>query len=204
MYTDKLILSQVDRIKFLLFYFLEVGLLKEGKKTKLIPFGREHFHKWIEWHKDPENIEFFRNFNFPLSADEIEVFYTGFVLGHFDKKFFVIHTVKDNKPIGMIHLFDLNWQARKVELGILVEKEHRSKGHAFDALLVMGDYVFNRLNLNKVYIRVLESNKTLVRFCKKGGFKIEGILKEEVYQNGGFHNQLYLALFQSEFKKFYQ
>lgn len=175
-------------------------MIKQGIKTRLAPFGREHFKKWIEWQEDPENLDFFRNFNFPLSIDEMEMFYTSSVLGQFDKKFFVIYSIKENAPIGMIHLIEINRQARKLEIGILIgEKGFRGKGHAFDALVVLCDYIFNRLNLNKVYIRIMESNKRLIQFCKRGGFEVEGVLKEEVFQDGDFHNQVYLALFRKTF-----
>jgi len=205
-------------------------MLKEGKKTRLIPFGKEHLPLMVRWHGDPENIDFFRNFNFPMSATEAESWYGGEVLAHFDKKFFVILAPggpapavvsrgrkqgrdkpvpvgfkqgKDN-PIGLIHLFDLNWQARKVELGIIIgEKDYRGSGYAFDSLVVIGDYIFNRLNLNKVYIKVNETNERLIRFCKKGGFEIEGVLKDEAFQDGRFYNLVYMALFQKVFQERY-
>jgi RimJ/RimL family protein N-acetyltransferase len=104
----------------------------------------------------------------------------------------------------MIHLLDLNWQSRKVEIGILMDKEYKGKGHAFDALVVIVDYIFNKLNLNKVYVKVLEKNERLIRFCKKGGFEVEGVLKEEVFQDGVFHNQVYLAMFQKDFREIYK
>ncbi len=178
-------------------------MLRIGKKTRLVPFGREHFHRWIEWQMDPSNLEFFRNFNFPVSIDEMEEFYRRSVLAQFDKKFFVIYSLKEDKPIGLLHLFDLNWQSRKVEIGILIDRAYRSKGHAFDALIVLGDYLFNRLNLNKVYVKVMENNKRLIHFCKKGGFEMEGVLKEDVYQDGSFFNQVYLAFYQRRFRELY-
>lgn len=179
-------------------------MLKEGKKTRLVPFGKEHLALMARWHGDPDNIDFFRSFNFPISITEAECWYEKEVLGHFDKKFFVILDKKDN-PIGLIHLFDLNWQARKVELGIVIgEKDYRGLGHAFDSLVVICDYIFNRLNMNKVYIKVNEADERLIRFCKKGGFEVEGILKDEVFQGGRFYNLVYMTLFQKTFQERYK
>lgn len=178
-------------------------MLKHGKKTRLIPFGKEHLPLFVKWQGDIDNIDFFRHFTFPFSNTEAEGWYERNIFLQLDRKLFIIID-KNNNTIGLIHLFDLMWQTRKVELGILIgEKGYRGTGHAFDSLVVICDYIFNKLNFNKVCIRVNEANERLIRFCKKGGFEIEGILKDEIFYEGRFYNAIYLALFQKIFQERY-
>ena len=42
------------------------------------------------------------------------------------------------------------------------------------------DYAFYELNLNKVYAYVWENNSAMMNLNKKAGFKIEGLLRDDI------------------------
>ena len=66
---------------------------------------------------------------------------------------------KTEKYIGNVYLTDINYVNRTAESHILIgEKEFWGKGIASEAYLLLLDYAFNEIGLNRIEARVLESN----------------------------------------------
>lgn len=63
-------------------------------------------------------------------------------------------------------------------------------------------FVFEELNMNKVYGYWLESNLASLKMSKKLGFVEEGLLREHVYKDNRYHSVYYLSLLRSEYNKF--
>ena len=55
--------------------------------------------------------------------------------------------------------------------------------------------------LNKIYSGVFTPNKRSLRAAEKLGFEKEGVLKEEVYVDGQYHDMHKFALFKRDWLK---
>ena len=60
---------------------------------------------------------------------------------------------------------------------------------------------FQTLNLNRVHLRAFEFNARAVRAYEKAGFVQEGILRQEHYAEGGYHNVIVMGALREEWKK---
>lgn len=102
--------------------------------------------------------------------------------------------------IGNVYLTDIDYINRTAESHVLIgDKEYWGKGYAKEAYLLLLDYAFNELNLNRIQALVLESNISSLRMHVKCGYKKEGLLRNSVYKNGKYCNQIILSLLKSEF-----
>ena len=61
-------------------------------------------------------------------------------------------------------------------------------------------YAFNHKNLRRIEALVLEDNILSRKMHEKLGYKQEGILRESVYKEGSYKNQIYYALLKSYYK----
>ncbi len=52
------------------------------------------------------------------------------------------------------------------------------------------DFLFNRLNLNRIQLDTWSENKIAIKLYEKLNFKLEGILKENDYYNGKYGDTL--------------
>jgi diamine N-acetyltransferase len=102
---------------------------------------------------------------------------------------------KKNTALGMIDLFDFDFKNQRAGVGILVrDEEKRNQGIGSEALRLLVDYSFNRLNLHQLYCHISEKNKASISLFAKQGFKKIGLKKDWNLVNGVFENELMYQL----------
>jgi len=127
----------------------------------------------------------------PVTKDEHERWYSALIS---NKNAVVFAIDVDGDYIGNVWLWDINWRHRKAEVRILIGEEDRcGRGSGTEALRRMGEFSFNRLNLNKLYAYVLESNRRAKHAFEKAGFTIEGVLQKDRFMNRCYQDVILLA-----------
>lgn len=104
-------------------------------------------------------------------------------------------TLKDAQPIGSVAFLDYDSTQRKAELRKLIgDPAFRGKGYAKEACELWLDYGLNALGLRKIYLNTLNTHLRNIRLNEELGFKIEGILRNEVFVDGQYHDVLRMGL----------
>ncbi|HLQ74326.1 MAG TPA: GNAT family N-acetyltransferase [Bacillota bacterium] len=101
---------------------------------------------------------------------------------------------KQKERIGYIGLYNIDFNHRHAEFGIIIHPNFQGEGYAKEATKCAIDYSFLRLNLHKLYLYVAEKNEKAMHIYKQVGFKTEGILKEHYFINGSYENCLMMSL----------
>jgi len=108
---------------------------------------------------------------------------------------FVICVKETDKPIGSVYLQNIDMFHKNAEYGIFIgEVDSLGKGYGSDAAKLALDYAFDVLKLHKVYLRVLNNNDRAIKSYEKVGFKIEGVLKDEVFVDGAYCDVVRMAV----------
>ncbi len=104
--------------------------------------------------------------------------------------------------IGSTFLRDIDYSNNKAEFGIFIgEDEYRGKGLGTQATLQILRYGFEELNLNKIFLRVLNNNTYAVNSYMKSGFQEEGLFKEDVYIKDKYYDVLFMSILKKEWIK---
>ena len=107
---------------------------------------------------------------------------------------------ENNEIIGLEYLTHIDHVNRKANEAYLIgNKNHRGFGYAYEARIIMLEYAFNQLNLNKIYAKVLDYNLASKKSLLKFGYKHEATLKEEVYKNGKYNDLEIYTIFKEQF-----
>ena len=115
---------------------------------------------------------------------------------------FIIVEKATNKPIGSVYFRDIDYDMHKAEYGIFIgEASARGKGYGTQAAELMIAYAFEKLNLHRIYLRVLSENKQAITSYKKAGFLQEGVLKHDVFINGKYHDIIWMSIISDEYKR---
>ena len=102
---------------------------------------------------------------------------------------------RDGTPIGLIAFLDYNPEQQKAELRKLIgEPSMRGKGLGKEATRLWIRYGLTTLGLAKICVSTLETNIRNIRLNEDLGFKIEGILKNEILFDGARHDVLRMGL----------
>ena len=112
-----------------------------------------------------------------------------------------ICTVEGNIYIGNIYLTGIDYVNRKATSHILIgNHDYWNGGYGTEAMHLLLNYAFNYKNLRRIEAIVLEDNIGSCKMHEKLGYKREGLLRESVYKDGCYKNQVYYALLKSEYK----
>lgn len=95
-----------------------------------------------------------------------------------------------DEALGLIDLFDFEPKHRRAGLGILIFSEvERGRGYGAEALRLMINYSFKRLDLHQLYANILEENTPSIRLFEKQGFEPVGLKKDWLKLEGSFKNE---------------
>jgi UDP-4-amino-4,6-dideoxy-N-acetyl-beta-L-altrosamine N-acetyltransferase len=108
------------------------------------------------------------------------------------------------EPVGMIALQELSELHKSIQMGRLLIGEPEIVGSApvaFEADLLLCDYVFDTLQLHKIYGDVLEDNLAMLRTRLYLGYKQDGLLREHYNYDGVYKNTVAVSLLEDEYRQ---
>ncbi|SYZ73929.1 putative Uncharacterized N-acetyltransferase p20 [Candidatus Zixiibacteriota bacterium] len=111
---------------------------------------------------------------------------------------FAIVCKEDDRIVGKIRFFGLNMLNRSAELGYIVDPAEHKKGYGKEGLILLIRYLFNNLDLNKVYAQTAVFNIASVNLLKSLDFKLEGTLRQHHYYRGTLQDDLLFSLLRFE------
>ena len=112
---------------------------------------------------------------------------------------FAIRTNKDNTYIGGCGYHGVSHKNRTCYVGIMISnKEYQNKGYGTEAFELLINYLFKEMNIRKILLNVFATNKRAIHVYEKLGFKIEGTLKDHVYRDGQYVDEVVMAKFNNE------
>ena len=103
-------------------------------------------------------------------------------------------------PIGMINYNRIDRVNRSVDIDMVIgQAKDWGQGFGSDALRTFVRYLFDRFNLNRIWLGTYTYNTRAIMAYKKVGFKQEGVLREDAWVGGKFVDTLVLSLLRREF-----
>jgi len=108
----------------------------------------------------------------------------------------------DGTVVGDVALQNIDRVNRKCSVGIGIAKiENRSKGYGYQAVMLMLNYGFKYLGLERITANTLDVNIGAQKSLEKCGFVLEGRERRSVYLNSEMHDRLNYAILKEEFLK---
>jgi RimJ/RimL family protein N-acetyltransferase len=154
----------------------------------------------FEWINDSELIRFTNNYR-PISEAEQKVWFQS-LSERKDQVVLGIEARKEKKLIGTCGLYAIERVNRKAELRIKIgNKSYWGRGYGKEAVELLLDYAFSDLNLRRLWLKVLPTNDRALRLYKEVGFKEEGILREDLYIQGGYCDLIVMGLLREDHAK---
>ena len=107
-----------------------------------------------------------------------------------------------DRYIGNVSITNVNQANRSGESNIFIgDHSCWSKGIGREAYRLLLEYAFNERGFHRIEARVLEDNIASLKMHEKAGFKKEGTLRETVFKNGRWQNQVVLSILEQEFRQ---
>ena len=169
----------------------------KGRRLYLRPVFRDDTQLFLRWANDPDLRSLYLNRKTPIDETEGCEWVMG--LHKRSDNITLLICLNDGRPIGLIALERLDWNNRVATTAMVIgEKELWNKGYGSEAKLLLLHYAFDTLNLRKIYATVYDFNERSKAYNKKCGYKVEGVQKEAIFQDGRYHDRILLAVFRKD------
>lgn len=145
----------------------------------------------LAWENDTENWKVSNTF-VPFSRKLMEEYvYSAQDIFTTKQIRFIIEDKETNAQLGCVDLFEYDPFHLRAGVGILIDKNHRNKGIAKEAILLLKDYSFKHLKLNQLYCSVGASNNASIQLFSQTGFIQTGIKKAWLNYGESWEDELF-------------
>lgn len=155
---------------------------------EVIHANRAHLRPWLDWvdvtTKPEHSVEFIKD------ARMQEDFQKGMALGIFF----------NDEIIGGVGMLHWDHQLRKANVGYWIAKDFEGKGIVSKSLRFFLNFLFEKINLHKVEIHFVASNKRSAALAEKLGAKVEGILRDSYIMHGNYADLVVTGILRREWQ----
>lgn len=111
-----------------------------------------------------------------------------------NRRGFAVETLEaPSRLIGFVTLSDIEPQHRSAGFAIALDPDSGGHGYGVDAARTMVRYGFREVGLRRVWLHVWAYNERAIRTYRKAGFVEEGRLRDAVFHDGRWHDQLVMS-----------
>jgi len=161
---------------------------------RIVPMEQSHWANIYRWYHSGEYEDFFGNMPAMTTVDAAQFNQEG-------HNFMIVSKENENEVLGMICLTHLDDRNRNLYFHIMLDKQVQGKKIAKEAGTIILYYALNCMNYFKIKARISAESMITKQFTESYGFEKEGVLKQEIYHNGEFHDVLVYRLTKGPFNK---
>lgn len=175
-----------------------------GEKVGLRALEKDDLPLLQDWRNNPD---FRRNFREAreLNLSNQEIWFNKSCVNNPNDFMFGIVKLDDDSLIGAGGLLYINWIIRSADFSFYIGLNNYyidNQGFAKEAAKLLIDYGFNNLNLNKIWMELYKFDKKKIEFfTKEYNFKIDGVLRENCYEEGKYWDSVIISFLKSDYLK---
>ena len=170
----------------------------EGRLVRLRHHRPENLPAVKRWYTDVELAKLTRYQTRPMSKEEIEQFFRTRLLSP-DALAYAIHVRESDRLIGLTTFSALDADNGSALFHITIgERDAWGRGYGTEAAVLMLEHAFARLGLHRIALSVFSFNERAIRSYEKAGFRIEGRLREAIWRDGRYWDEVQMRALSSE------
>lgn len=102
--------------------------------------------------------------------------------------------------VGSLAIHNLDLVQQNCEVGLSVSKKYQGQGYGSEAIQLILSFLFENTPIHKIKLNVFAFNTGAIRLYEKLGFHQDGVLREEIFKAGKFHDVYTYSLLRQEWK----
>lgn len=101
----------------------------------------------------------------------------------------------EKEVLGLIDIFDFDFKNKRAGIGIVItDEENRGRGLGREALQLLVNYCFSKLDLHQLYCNVSDRNTASIKLFESLNFKSIGLKKDWNFSSEGYTSEYLLQL----------
>ncbi|MEQ6354809.1 GNAT family protein [Lysinibacillus sp. M3] len=113
---------------------------------------------------------------------------------------FAICLVENSRVVGDLAIMEIDLDDKKAIFRIALHRiEDCGKGYGAEAVQLVQQFSFEELQLNRLELQVYSHNIRGIKSYEKVGFKKEGTLRQSLYMNGKYSDEIIMSILRDEY-----
>jgi RimJ/RimL family protein N-acetyltransferase len=105
------------------------------------------------------------------------------------------------EQVGQIQVKNIDWKIPSAELGYFIDGSFQRRGYAAESIREILQLAFEKLGFQRMFVRILPSNRQSFSLAKKLGFREEGLHRRAFRCGlGQLHDVHYLSLIAEDYR----
>jgi len=172
----------------------------QGKLIRLRGVDLDDWKFFFEHDKDLEYSRYTDEILFPDPVERVKKWVSELSVAEpWKHEFRMMVENLDGECVGTINSHTCNSRSGTFQYGISINQEYRRKGYATEAILLLLKYFFGELRYQKVNVFIYAFNTGSLELHRKLGFQEEGRLRQMIYTDGQYHDEIVLGMTAKEF-----
>ena len=173
-----------------------------GERIMLREYRAEDIRAIRSWVNDAETTRYLSTRFWPAQTSvDSEEFLSRMLQSSHNAYNFVIADAKDERYIGQLDLFRLDWRLRLGELGMVIaDQSERGHGIGPEALRLLQTFAFRTLGLERLELEVHMDNAPALACYRKAGFTLEGVKRHAFFTDGRFCDIGIMSVLREEYE----
>lgn len=166
-----------------------------GERVRLRPV-EDADHPDIQRWANQEETWWWEDLERPLSLDDVR---DREARARLEGHPFIIEV--DGRSVGRIGLSDVRRRDRIASLSVLAgEPDAWDARFGVEAIRVLLDHAFGRLDLHMVELSCIEANARALAASEAAGFRRDAVLRERSWKDGRWHDRIVMSITREEFE----
>lgn len=173
----------------------------QGEKVRLRPLRSEDAERFFINSLDSPSRQVLQiGIELPTSVELLQAFWEKHV-GCKDVDGLILFVIEnlDGANVGGLSLHSRDRKNGTFSFGVIINREHRRKGYAEDAVRILLRYGFWERRYQKCNSACVHTNEASIKLHHKLGFVQEGRRRRQVFFNGQYHDDILFGLTREEF-----
>ena len=174
-------------------------MIAEGKRIYLRPLMEQDAASILESTKD-EEIRYMTGTTTEFTLEQIKAHIRA-IKQEPNRHDFAVCLKGSDEMVGELTV-DVDKENKKAGFRIaLASISLTGKGLGTEAIKLVQHFVFEELALNRLQLEVFSHNERGIRAYEKAGFVREGLLRQSLYWNGSYSDEIIMAMLKSDYRK---
>lgn len=171
-----------------------------GEKIYLRPLEAADLDgPYLDWLNEHEITRYLETGMFPTTRESLQDYVQAVARGNNNVMLAIADRASD-AHVGNVKLGPIHWLHRRADMGILIgDRTVWGRGYGREAVALVVDYGFHRLNLHKIALGVYADNVAAVKMYQKIGFCIEGTLRQHLFMDGAYHDKYVMGILREQY-----
>jgi RimJ/RimL family protein N-acetyltransferase len=170
---------------------------RPGFRVSLRPIRLDDVDEIMTWVNDPDVVRNFASMG-QITREQELAFLQKTIDSNEDRLYAVLGP--SGQYLGNAGIHKIYWPARNGRLGIVIgAKGEHGQGYGQETLKLLISLGFEELGLHKLWLVHYAENARMLHLARKLGFVEEGVLRDEYFHGGRFHDMLRHSLLEQEY-----